>query len=161
MISIRLSFRMNSILSNEIPFLNFTNSSCGMNRSEWDFEGRSIVDVGVAVWLLAPQDVGDHSTHAHSMIGANRIAWSGKGSQDLNMFLSEPGSISLRIVDKAQFMLSQAALLTVTLSSRRNAPLSDAPIWREWRRSRGRPDRSQARNGPRQVVIPRGKSHRN
>ena len=116
MISIRLSFKMNSILSSEIPFLNLTSNSCGMNRGTEDFSCCSKVDIGVAFRFIASQDVEDHRTHAHSMIGASRIAWSGKGSKDLNMFLSKPESISLPIVDKAQFMLSQAALLAVNLS---------------------------------------------
>jgi len=158
MISIRLSFRMNSILSREIPFLNLTNSSYGMNRGEWDFPGCSKVDVGVAVWFLASQDAENHRTDAHIMIGASPISRSGKGSKDVIASLPKPGFITLQIVDKAQCMVCQAALLKVTLSSSRAVPLFDAPIWLGWWRWRRRPDRSQSRSGLRQAAIPRGQN---
>ncbi|GKS63505.1 hypothetical protein YTPLAS72_08090 [Nitrospira sp.] len=80
-----------------------------MNRGTEDFSGRSTVDVGVAFRFIDSQDAEDHKTDAHSMIGPSRIAWSGKESKDLIASLPKPGSINLRIGDKAQFMFKPSS----------------------------------------------------
>lgn len=128
MTSIRLSFRIDSILSREIPFLNLTNSSYGMNRGVWDFPGRSKVDVGVAFRVFASQDVENHKTDAHITIGASRISRSGKGSKDIVTSLPQTGFIILQVVDKAQFMVEKAASCYGGWkdSRRWNAPLAAA-----------------------------------
>jgi hypothetical protein len=91
---------MDSILSCEIPFLNLTNNSYGMNCGVWDFPGLSKVGVEVAFWFLTSQDVESHRADAHIMIGASGISRPGKGGKDIIGSPLKQGSSLYRLLIK-------------------------------------------------------------
>jgi len=71
--AILLSFRMDVILSGEIPSLNLTNTSCGTKRGVGDVAAGSKACVEVAFRFGALQDVKDQTADTHAMIVKNRV----------------------------------------------------------------------------------------